>query len=95
MFLQKDFLKICSKFSGEHPRGIKISIEFQSNFNEITLPYGCSLNSPHIFVTPLYKNTSGGMLLIKTEKIEVIENNLVFNQQNQTEQKQKQKNVTL
>ena len=35
-----------------------------SNFDELTLPHGCSLvNLLHIFRTPFTKNTSGGVLL--------------------------------
>ena len=49
VFFGKMVLKICSKFTGEHPcRGV-ISIELQSNFTEITLPHGCSpVNLLHI-----------------------------------------------
>ena len=49
VFFGKMVLKICSKFTGEHPcRGV-ISIELQSNFIEITLPHGCSpVNLLHI-----------------------------------------------
>ena len=32
MFLRKGVLKICSKFTGEHPCGGVTSIKFQSNF---------------------------------------------------------------
>ena len=36
----------------------------QSNFNEITLPHGCSpVNLLHIFRTCFLKNTSGWLLL--------------------------------
>ena len=64
MFLGKVVLKICSKFTGEHPcRGV-ISIKFQSNFIEITLQHGCSpVNLLHIFRTPFPKDTSGGLYL--------------------------------
>ena len=38
--------------------------DFNSNFIEITLWYGCSpVNLLHIFRTPFYKNTYGGLLL--------------------------------
>ena len=36
------------------------------NFIEITLPHGCShVNLLHIFRTPFYRNTSGGLFLSK------------------------------
>ena len=58
------YLKICSKFSGEHPRRSAISIKLQSNFIEIALLHGCSpVHLLHIFRTPFPKNTSGWLLL--------------------------------
>ena len=42
VFLGKGVLKICSKFTGEHPCQGVISIKLQSNFIEIALRYGCS-----------------------------------------------------
>ena len=63
-FLEKDVLKICSKFTGEHPCPSVISIKLLYNFIEITLRHGYSLvNLLHIFRTPIFKNTSGGLLL--------------------------------
>ena len=63
MFLEKTVLKICSKFTEEHPWRRTISIKLQSNFIEITIRYGCSLvNLLHIFRTPFPKNTTGGLL---------------------------------
>ena len=45
----KGVLKICSKFTGEHPCGSVISIKLQTNFIEITLRHGCSpVNLLHI-----------------------------------------------
>ena len=42
----------------------------QGNFIEIELPHGCStVNLPHIFRTPFYKNTPGGLLLKMKEKV--------------------------
>ena len=35
MFLRKGVLKICSKFTGEHPCPSAISITLQSNFIEV------------------------------------------------------------
>ena len=63
-FLGKGVLKICSKFTGEHPRRSVISMKLLCNFIEITLRRGYSpVNVLHIFKTPFYKNTSGGLLL--------------------------------
>ena len=59
VFLRKDVLKICSKFTGEYPCQRPISI-----FIEITLRHGCSsVNLLHIFRTPSLKNTSVWLLL--------------------------------
>ena len=64
VFLGKDVLKICGKFTGEYPcrseisiklpcRGV-ISIKLVSNFIEITLWHGYTpVNLLHIFRTPL------------------------------------------
>ena len=50
MFLGKSVLKMCSKFTAEHP--------CQSNFIKIALRRGGSpVNSVHIFRTPFPKNT--------------------------------------
>ena len=63
VFLQKSVLKICSKFTGEHPCRSVISIKLQSNIIEITLWNGCShVTLQHIFRTPFLKNASGGLL---------------------------------
>ena len=60
-FLIKGVLKICSKFTGEHPYR---SAKLQSNFIEITFQHGCSpVNLMHIFRTPYPKNTCGWLLL--------------------------------
>ena len=63
VFLRKGVPKICSKFTGEHPCRSVILINLQSNFVEITLRHGCSLNLLHIFGTPFPNNTSGWLLL--------------------------------
>ena len=64
VFLEKGVLKICSKFTGEHPCQSVISIKLLCNFIEITLRHGCSpVNSMHIFRTPFLKNPSGRLLL--------------------------------
>ena len=66
-FLKKDVLKICSKFTGEHPCRYVISIKLLCYFIEITLQYRCSpVYLLHIFRTPFIKNTFGGLLLNKT-----------------------------
>ena len=56
VFLGKVVLKICSKFTGEHP--------CRSAIFEISLRHGCSpVNLLHIFRTTFFKNTSEGLLL--------------------------------
>ena len=63
-FFRKGVLKICSKFTGEHPSRSAISVKLLCNFIEITLRHGCSpVNLLHIFRTLFPRNTSGGMLL--------------------------------
>ena len=74
VFLQKGILKICIKFTGEHPcRSVisiklfpcrsAISIKLLCDFVEIILWQGCSpVNLRHIFRTPFYKNTSARLL---------------------------------
>ena len=48
--LVKSVLKICSKFTGEHPCQSAISVTLQSNFIENELWHGSSLvNLLHIF----------------------------------------------
>ena len=67
MFLRKDILRICSKFTGEHPCRSVISIKLQSNFIKIILWHECSpVNLLHIFRTPFPNNTSGWLLLLIT-----------------------------
>ena len=52
MFLRKRVLKMCFKFTGEHPSQSAISIKLQSSFFEITLRHGCSpVNLLDIFRT--------------------------------------------
>ena len=63
-FLVKFVLKICNKFTGEHPCRSVISIKLLCNFIEIALRHGCSpVNLLHIFRTPFSKNTFGWLLL--------------------------------
>ena len=62
--LEKGVLKICSKFTGEHPCQSVISIKWLCNVTEITLRHGCSpVNLPHVFRRPFVKNTFGWLLL--------------------------------
>ena len=64
VFLEKDFLKIWSKFTRKHTWRSMISIKLLCNFIEITLRHGCSpVDLMHIFKTFFPKNTSGGLLL--------------------------------
>ena len=60
MFLRKDVLKICRKFTGEHPcRNVNV-MKLQSNFIEILLRHECSpVNMLHIFRTSFPSKTSG------------------------------------
>ena len=63
VFLGKSALKICSKFTGEHPCRSLISIMLLSNFIEITIRHGySSVNLLHIFRIPFPENTSGRLL---------------------------------
>ena len=58
VFLGKSILKICSKFTGEHPYWSLVSIKLLWNFIEIALQHGCSpVNLLHIFRTSFLKNT--------------------------------------
>ena len=63
VFLLKGVLKICNKFTGEHPcKSVKCNL--LCNFIEISLWHGCSpVNLLHVFRTPFCKNTSGWLLL--------------------------------
>ena len=64
VFLGKGVLKICSKFTVEHPCWSMISIKLLCSFNEIALQHGCSpVNLLHIFRTPFTKNTFGKLFL--------------------------------
>ena len=68
VFLEKGVLKLCNKFTGEHPcRGV-ISIKLLCNFIEITLSHACShVNLLEIFRTRFSKNSSGWLLLLFIE----------------------------
>ena len=64
VFLGKYVLKICSKFTGEHPCKSAISVKLLCNFIEIALCRWCSPASLlHIFRRPFLKNTCGWLLL--------------------------------
>ena len=64
VFIGKGFLKIYSKFTGEHPCWSEISIKLQNNFIEIALRHECfPVNLLHIFTIRFPKNSSGGLLL--------------------------------
>ena len=65
VFLGKDALKVCNKFTGQHPCRSVVSLKLQSNCIEITLRHECSpVNLLHIFRAPFTKNTSGRLLLL-------------------------------
>ena len=67
LFLGKGFLKICRKFTGEHPCRSAISVKLLCNFIKIALQHGCSpINLLHIFRTHSPRNTSGWLLLVIT-----------------------------
>ena len=75
VFLGKHVLKICSKFTGEHPCQSVISLKFLCNFIETTLRHGCSpVNLRHIFRTPFPKNT-----LCRATSVQYISLSLYFN----------------
>ena len=59
MFLRKGVLKMCNKFTGEHPCRSVISIKLLCSFVEIALRHECSVNLLHIFRIPFPKNTYG------------------------------------
>ena len=63
VFSRKDVLKICSKYTGEHPCRSAISIKLLCSFIETALRYGCSENLLHVFRTPFLEKTSEGLLL--------------------------------
>ena len=64
VFLREVVLKICSKFTGEHPCRSVISIKLLCKFIKIVLRHGSSpVNLLHIFRIPFPKNTSGRLFL--------------------------------
>ena len=69
VFLEKDVVKICSKFTGEHACQKAISMKLLCNVIEIALRHRCSpVYLLHIFKTPFPKNTSGRLLLNETKR---------------------------
>ena len=75
VILAKGILKVCSKFTGEHPCRSVILIKLLCNFIEITFRHGCSpVNLLHNSRTPFPKNTSGWLLLyVRLTKLEKFE----------------------
>ena len=66
VFLEKDVLKICSKFTGKNSCPIAISIKLLYKFIEIALWHECSpVNLLRVLRTPFHKNTYGGLLLYR------------------------------
>ena len=64
VFLGKSVLKICNKFTEEHPCRSVILIKLLCNFIEIAFWHECSpVNFLQIFRTPFPINTSGRLLL--------------------------------
>ena len=64
MFLGKGVLKICSKFTREHPCQRAISIKLLFSFIEIALRHGFSpVKLLYIFRTPSLNNISERLLL--------------------------------
>ena len=79
VFLGKGVLKICSKFTGEHPYQSVISIKFLCNFLEIALGHGRSpANLLYIFRALFTKNTSGRLLMVMLIQKNLIDSALHF-----------------
>ena len=79
VFLGKGVLKICSKFTGEHPCRSAISIKLL----EIKLPHGCPpVNLLHVFRTSFPKNTSEGLLSISWLHRHNHVQNIIYNEAN-------------
>ena len=72
-FLRKIVLKICSKFTEDHPCRSVISIKLICNFIVITLRHCCSpVNFLNIFRTPFPKNAFGWLTLVAKWRHNVI-----------------------
>ena len=91
VFLGKGFLKICSKFTGEHPCQSVVSIKLICKIIEIALRHGFpAVDLLHISRTSFYKNTSRGLLLflqkmLLKKKSSYFEEKLVPNSRNPIE----------
>ena len=65
VFLRKGVLKICSKFTVEHPCRSVIPKKMQSNFIDIALWHvSSSVNLLQVFRTYLHKSTSEALLVV-------------------------------
>ena len=63
VFLGKGVVKICSRFTEEHPCQNVISMKLLCNFIEIAFRHGCfPVKLQHFFRIPFPKNTSVGLL---------------------------------
>ena len=79
LFLRKDVLKICSKFTGEHPCQSVISIRLFCNFVEIALRHGCSpQNLLHIFRNLFLEAPVGGCFCMQMKKFLNVLSNATF-----------------
>ena len=64
MFLGNVVLKMCNKFTGEHPCQSETSIALLCNFIKIIRRHGCCpVNLQHTFGTLFLKITSEGLLV--------------------------------
>ena len=64
VLFREGVLKICCKFTREHPCRSTISMKLQSNFIEIALRHGYfPVNLLHMLRIPYHKNTFGWLLL--------------------------------
>ena len=64
VFLGKGVLKVCNRITGEHQCRSVILIKLQSNFIDITLRQGCSLNLLNVLRKSFPRNTCGELLLV-------------------------------
>ena len=79
VFLVKCVLKICSKFTGEHPCRSVISIKLQSNFIEIPLWHACSpVNVLNIFRTPFPKHTKNKKICVVLLAFQDLFDNMLY-----------------
>ena len=71
VFLEKDVLKICSKFIGEHQCRSAISIKLQISFIEITLWHVCS--------AACFQNTFSQEYFLVTDSVPPFSSNVKLN----------------